>query len=379
MRMEDGMHRRWITAGLLVLLGLTVFALWTKQTTAPAPPAARTDSNLEPSATMIEPQPVHGVSPPIAGNSTTVPAGLRPDAVDDTADKPVLPVESGTVTGHVLLDDAPLAGVTIVLSATEPLEVVSEQPSNERGVFQFEDVPSGIFDLQGEYVAGQRQRPLRVHQQIVVEPGKTTRTTLVFPGAPSTLEGFVTFRGKTVPEAHITGSLVDDASETYFGASTDNAGFYRVENVMPGSIWLDVVVEIVDSGTRKKSIVVEIPPGSVVRQDVAFGGTAVVHGVVDGIGPGEVGEVMLVPAVYAVEVRDLSSLHALRESAVAITSINRDGAYRFGSIEGGRYTAIAVALVREPAPGAAFDECVRTSVSALEALEGEEVREDLQL
>ncbi len=378
MSMKDVARRRWIAVGLVALLGCALIMLWATQRPQPKAPVPHVDAISAPPSPTVEP------NTPIAETSTATTDAIgfaEPVAnhVGDTEERPDGSPETGTVAGQVLLDETPLAGVTIVLSTSDPIQVVNEQQSDERGAFRFEDVPAGILDLQGDYLAGSLERPLRIRQQVVIEPGKTTRTTLAFPGQPSALEGYVTLHGVAVPEAKITGAMVDDATENYFGASTDAEGFYRVENVMPGSVWLDVAVETQGSGTRKTRLEVNVPAGTIVRQDVAFEGTAAVYGVVGGLRSGEVGEVLLVPAVYAVDVRDPSSLQALRDSAVAIASVQSDGTYRFEPIEEGDYTAVTIAYVQEPAPDARFDERVTTAAKPVHVVEGEEAQIDLQI
>ena len=373
-------RRRWIAAGVVVVCGCVGLILWMLRP-QPMVPVAHPDAvSVPPSpAVGLQTPPVergprteaHGVTAVIGGA-----AAVAERAADEGVRQEVQ--ETGTLAGHVAMDGAPLAGVTVVLSTTNSMEVVSQQVSGERGAFQFEDVPSGIYDLQGEYLAGPRERPLRIHQAVVVEAGATTRATLLFPGAPSALEGYVTRHGDPVAEAKISGMMVDDATEDFFGASTNAAGFYRVANIMPGPVWLDVVVDSA-SGSSKQRFEVDVPAGSVVRQDAAFDGTATVYGVVDGIGAGEIGEVMLVPAVYDVNVEDPLSLHALRESAVAIASIDDDGAYRFDSTDAGDYTAVAIVYVQEPLPDAPFHERLTIAASGVRVVEGQEARVDLQL
>jgi hypothetical protein len=378
MSMENAARRRWIAVGLVALIGCAVFMFWTTPRPQPKAPVPHADAISAPPSPTVEPSTPFAKTAPATTDAIGV-ADPVADRVDNEQERPDGSTATGTVAGHVLLGETPLAGATIVLSTTDPLQVVNEQRSDERGAFRFEHVPAGILDLQGEYLAGPLERPLRIHQEVVIEPGKTTHATLGFPGAPSALEGYVTLHGVAVPEAQMTFAMVDDATENYFGVSTDAEGFYRVDNVMPGAVWFDVAVESQGSGTRKQRVVVDVPPGTIVRQDVAFEGTASGYGVVEGLRSGEVGEVLLVPAAYAVDVRDLASLDAVRDVAVAIAPVQSDGTYRLEPIEEGDYTAVTIVYVQEPPPDARFEERVTMAAKPVHVVEGEETRIDLQI
>jgi len=246
----------------------------------------------------------------------------------------------GLVEGYVTNGSEPLGGETVSAGRLVPPRIRKQAITDDSGHYTISGLPPGEVEVIVKVQAEPDTKPVRMQKQATVADGLTTVVDFDFGLASCAVEGYVTVGGQPRQHAEIKGFVTGEGGDSFFHAYSREDGFYTVENVAPGSAWLEITV-LVDGREQRNNIPVEIPPQGRVRQDVDFGGTAVITGAVSGFADGEGGEVLALEGAVDVNAPDFDIMN-MQRIQVASSPIESEGSFVLRNLDEGAYTIVAI-------------------------------------
>ena len=252
----------------------------------------------------------------------------------------------GTVEGYVLKGRNPISRQMVSLNIADRNENVV---TDANGHYRFDRLPAGegavFVHLRGQASGGSQF--LRAQRAVIVAHNRVTRVDFQFSEDDATIEGVVSIEGVPTAHAHVALTLVSSGGEQRTGTNVDANGFYRLENLMPGS----AILEITTRGRgqrRSKTVAFEVQAGQRVLQDIDFGPEAVIAGTVRGGRQGEEVYISVLPGAVEAERPTLEEVQYLAALVTAHAPVSPDGTFEVGNLEPGTYTVVAVAIQGEP-------------------------------
>ncbi len=182
-----------------------------------------------------------------------------------------------SVTGTVRLGNNPLSGASVSLRTAESERTRqsfrASGQSGENGVYALANVPAGNYELSSSL------RGTSVRYNVKID-GLTPQTfDVTFPDRASDsrlarISGNVTINGEParliVAELQCEGDFHYRKQEAFPSAEVPDAGYYVIDDIVPGTINLDLSASD-DSGLRvSRKFVLQVSPGADVPQNVDF-------------------------------------------------------------------------------------------------------------
>jgi len=184
-------------------------------------------------------------------------------------------------------------------------------------------------------------------------PVGTRNADVVMATRPSTIQGYVTRRGRPVTEGGtVTAFPISGPEHQRNSSGIDPSGFYCMKDTPADTH--TVVVEVPGrDGTRGSidSRTVHVGAGQVVRVDFELGGTAGIRGVVSPIEGCNFSGV-LVRKGQATDPFSFETWAALRAQALGWSLCDSDGTYQIGDLPPGTHTVTAVWAPQAGSPAA---------------------------
>ncbi|MCL4694790.1 MAG: carboxypeptidase regulatory-like domain-containing protein, partial [Candidatus Hydrogenedentes bacterium] len=263
----------------------------------------------------------------------------------------VLRNNQGTVSGQVLLDGLPAVGAEVNLMAANLLSPEAaafgtpSQRVKEDGLFRFEDVPEGEYNVSttiGKPTATAPMGDNNLSQKIFVEPGAETEVLLEFPVADASVEGRVLFQGKPVPQGFVVLTVESPEGKQMHMTQLDPDGAYVIAPVAAGTATLRTSVTTGSpfAGISQK-LEFEIAPGDALIRDVEFNGQGTIRGTLSGAPADRQIPLMLVPASVNFSEPTLETVVAVSQESVANAMTTGSGPFEFTAIPPGEYAVLA--------------------------------------
>lgn len=277
----------------------------------------------------------------------------------------------GRIEGTISSEGQPIAGVYISAQKAEILERgdSASGSSDDKGFYRLSALADGDFMVQAYwYNRMDRDRSRSLERTAVVEGGQVTVVDFTFAAADSVIEGLITVNGKPAADAHVSARILSADGEEHSGTKADGQGLYRIEPVPAGYVYLTASVE-----DRQKIVELELASGQTVRQDIAFGESAVLFGTVTGLLPQAENGVALLNGRVSIPANPTAlDVLQLQRLVVKTAAPEANGSYRAEDIEPGLYTVAAYSV-----PPNIID--LRFSYSVLELQSGSETALDFVL
>ena len=294
-------------------------------------------------------------------------AGLEPATLDLTASHPsyapvTLTVSArlgavtradfvlgtgGTVEGYVTKGGQPLEGQTVSLNLANAHQ---NAVTDATGYYAFKRLPEGegtvTVNLRGA-ASGDRRQYLNSQRSVIVADNSVTRADFEFSSQDASVEGVVTVEGVPASQAYVSLTVASSGGEQRTGTRIEANGFYRLENLSPGSASLDVSLRTGREG-RNKTLHFELRAGQRLRQDVDFGPASSVTGTLGGVRSGEQAYIAVVPGEVQMEKPTLEEVQALSSLLSGYAEVSSDGTFVVENLEPGTYTIVGVAIAGEP-------------------------------
>lgn len=266
----------------------------------------------------------------------------------------------GNIEGLVTKGSAPAAGQTVAVSRLTPPRIRKQVVTGPDGRYAVAGIGTGLVDVLAKYREPNSEGgPLRLHRQAEILPGQVTQVDFQFADSYAVLEGTVLANGEPAEFAEIKGTVTNADGQTFLSTTVGEDGHYRIENVMPGSAWMEVTARVGEAELRK-NVAVEIPGEGTVRRDVNFEPASGITGTVQGLRPGEVGQVMAFVSETQLDISTLESVIELERISTGQCDIGDDGSFRIGGLEPGTYTLLALVFQGEADTGDTALNSIRT-------------------
>ncbi len=252
----------------------------------------------------------------------------------------------GTVEGYVRRGGNPLSKQMVSLIVGDRHE---NAVTDSSGHYAFERLPAGegtvIVSLRGQSSAGRQY--MRSQRSVIVADNSVTRADFEFSSQDARVEGVVTVEGVPAPQASVALTISSGGGEQRTGVNVEANGFYRLENLSPGSAILEVSIRG-GRQQRSKTVTFELQAGQRLRQDIDFGPVSAITGTVRGLRAGEQAHVAVLPGEITVEKPTLEDIQAFVSLLSGYTQVASDGTFVVQNIEPGTYTVIGVAISGTP-------------------------------
>lgn len=251
----------------------------------------------------------------------------------------------GAVQGTVMRGVTPLSGQSVAVTRLVPPRARKETVTDDNGFYTIEGLPVGEAEVIAKVsISGERDAvPVRLQRQVVIEDGQSTVADFQFGDASSSIEGAVTVGGRPATIVSIQGFVTGDSGDSFFNASVAGEGVYSIQNLPPGSAWIEATILLDDGRERRKNIPLQIPLGQTIRQDIQFDGAALVHGTIRNLTENESGEVMAVMGAYTFDPTQIDIVD-LEHATCATSTISPQGEYKLADLDAGTYTIIVIAF-----------------------------------
>ncbi|HOD51702.1 MAG TPA: carboxypeptidase-like regulatory domain-containing protein [Candidatus Hydrogenedentes bacterium] len=252
----------------------------------------------------------------------------------------------GAVEGYVTKGGQPVNRQTVSLNVGDRSE---NTVTGTDGYYSFERLPAG----EGSVVVNRRDgtssasQYLRVKRSIIIAENSVTRVDFEFAGENAVVEGVVTVEGGPASQAYIMLGIESGGGDQRTGTNVDANGYYRVENLSPGSATLEVSLR----GGRQRRIKTfsfELQAGQRLRQDIDFGPVASIRGTVRGVRKGEQAHVAVLPGKVEIEKPTLEDVQAFAALVSGYTPVSPEGTFVVENLERGTYTVVGVAIAGTP-------------------------------
>ncbi len=294
-------------------------------------------------------------------------AGLEPGAADLTASHPSYAPATvtittrlgavtradfvlgtgGTVEGYVTKSGQPLEGQTVSLNLSNAHQ---NAVTDATGYYAFRRLPEGegtvTVNLRGQ-ASGDRRQYVNSQRSVIVAENSVTRADFDFSSQDAVVEGMVTVEGAPASQAYVSLTVTSSGGEQRTGTRIEANGFYRLENLSPGSATLDVSLRNGREG-RNKTLHFELRAGQRLRQDVDFGPVSSVTGTLRGVRSGEQAHIAVVPGEVQMEKPTLEDVQALSSLLSGYGEVSADGTFVVENLEPGTYTIVGIAIAGEP-------------------------------
>lgn len=289
--------------------------------------------------------------------------------------------QAGVVEGTIYVGDEPKAGASLRLVGRLPQTQVKTATSDSSGGFRFEGLAAGVVTLTAHFSTGPDGLAVSSRgfaQTVEVIEGQTTTIDFRLPPGEAVVEGKVLRNGAPVPGAEVGLFVAAETGREERRAMTDTDGAYRFEQVPLGPA--EAMAFDPKAGEVARAAF-EVGTAAM-RQDLEFGGGAVVEGRVQGFDGGQGGVIAFRGDVGFDQPLE-SALEQLMSTDPTVlagqATLAPDGAYRLSGLAPGRYTLLAFAHAA-PAEGRAPDPAtVRTATQLVEIDADGSVSVDLSL
>ncbi|MBI2423930.1 MAG: carboxypeptidase regulatory-like domain-containing protein [Candidatus Hydrogenedentes bacterium] len=259
--------------------------------------------------------------------------------------------QGGILEGSVFKGEEPAAGQTVTAIRLAPPRVRKEAVTDAEGRYRIAGVDSGLVEVLAKWrEEGKESSPLRLSQQAEIVPGQATTVDFHFPEAFATLEGSITANGQPVKFAEIKVTVNSAEGQSQSGATAGEDGNFLLENLFPGTAWMEVSARAGQAELRK-NLEVALAAGETAHQEIAFETSSGVSGTVSNLQEGEVGQVSVFPGHVDVDTSTYDSILALDAVKAGESDIDAEGVFLIEGLEPGPYTAVALVFSGESDTG----------------------------
>lgn len=157
---------------------------------------------------------------------------------------------------------------------------------------QIAGVDSGLVDVLAKWKEAGKESALRLQQQAEVVPGQTTTVDFHFPEALAALNRTILANGQPINLAEIKVTVSGPEGQSQSGTTARDDGYFKMEDLLPGTAWLEVTARAGKAGLRK-NVEVELVAGETAHQGIAFQTSSGISGTVSGLQEGDVGQVLV--------------------------------------------------------------------------------------
>ena len=250
--------------------------------------------------------------------------------------------QGGELEGAVFQGDVPAQAQTVVALRLTPPRIRKQAVTDENGRYRISGIGLGLVDVLAKFKdPGSKSDPLRLQRQAEIVAGQTTTVDFHFPAGLATLEGSITANGAPVTFAEIQGTVTTDEGQSFFGSTARDDGYFRIEDIMPGTA-LVVVSARAGQAELRRTISVELAGGETARQDIAFDTASGVTGSVTNLAQGETGQVLALPGHVSVDTSSFEAIVALETLKIGESDLDANGQFSIGGLEPGPYTLVAL-------------------------------------
>jgi hypothetical protein len=261
-----------------------------------------------------------------------------------TVNADIIMGQGAVVDGTIYKGANPVPGQTITVSRILKPRYRREVSTDERGHYTVEGIPPGEVEvyLKSEDVPG--GRTLRFQRTAVVEPGTTTTVDFNLPAAYCAIQGSVSINGQPAANARVKATVTSPAGDTVIGTRSLDDGSFIVENLPPGTAWLEVSSITETDVELSKTIQLTIKEGEHLYQDVSFDSSSSISGAVSNLKPGQGCEVIVFRGNVDVDLADATALLELDPLRAGRAAVGPDGGFEFNNLEPGPYTVAAFVM-----------------------------------
>ncbi len=253
----------------------------------------------------------------------------------------------GAVEGYVSKNGQALEGQTVTLNLVNAHQ---NAVTDSTGYYEFRRLPEGegtvTVSLRGD-ASGDRRQYLNAERSVIVADGQVTRADFEFSSQDAAVEGIVTVEGVPASMAYVSLTVASSSGEQRAGTRIEANGFYRLENLSPGSATLDVSLRTGRDG-RSKSLQFELAAGQQLRQDVDFGPVSSVMGTLRGVRSDEQAHIAVISGEVQMDRPTLEDVQSFLVLMSGYGDVAADGTFVVENLEPGTYTLVGVAILGEP-------------------------------
>jgi hypothetical protein len=217
------------------------------------------------------------------------------------AQSEIVLAQGGRIEGSVSFGNDAVPNALVVAGALGRDGFEKTVSTNGAGEFRIAGLPPGEAEVFVDLPQGEKtDAPVsRLQKRVLLEHKIITRIEFRFPIETSSLEGVIRVGGQAPASATLRGTIVGGGGDSFFYTESRADGFYRVDGLLPGDAWIEVVAITATGSDRRRNFELAIPEGALIRHDIEVRGQGMITGIVLGLDEGETGEVMVLPASIA--------------------------------------------------------------------------------
>ena len=266
------------------------------------------------------------------------PSGTRPSHVKITLKR------GGRLEGSVTMAGAPVAGGRVSIWHEDLGTNWGETETNTGGTYAIEDVPEGLVTVmlqQPGSLAPYSERSAH-RNGVTVADGKTTQVDFAFPSGNSRVSGQVTVLGERAEEGSLVILMETAAGTERSRTRVRGDGQFAFWDVPAGPATLIAHVRDGETEWKTKTVSIQVTEAEDIEVNIAFSGSAVIAGRVEGIEPFERGSVRVVAGAVNIQAFDANTWAALETATQGSANIqNGQTGYAIRGLEPGTYTVLA--------------------------------------
>ena len=273
--------------------------------------------------------------------------------------------QGGELEGTVWKGDAAAAGQTVVALRLSPPRIRKQAVTDAEGRYTIAGIGLGLVDVLAKWKGPDSNAPpQRLRRQAEIAAGGTTVVDFHFPEGVAVLEGNITSNSEAVAFAEIQGTVATDEGQSSFSFTARDDGFFRIENIVPGTAWVRVTARA-GQAERQQSFAIELREGETAYHEVSFDTASGVEGQVSNLAPGEVGQVLVLPGHESVDTSTFEAILELDGIKSGESEIDGTGRFTIIGLEPGLYTIIALVFSEDADTGAGAMGSVRIAVQPI--------------
>ena len=276
----------------------------------------------------------------VAGSTEIAP---RPGA---TIQAQIVLDQGGVIEGMVRAGQEPVAGhvVEVKVPGGFPRRPLSARTGPE-GRYTIVDVPAGEVNVRTTIPSDGPGSSRFVTERALVESGQVTVVDFDFSAVSAAIEGYVLIDGRPARQGWVAIAVSGELGQDSYTAPLQANGYYRADNLLPGSATVLASAEDGHGVRRRKTLDLEVAQGEIIRQDFFFEQAATVYGVLGGLSEDEQGTVFAVTGKPDVlNVTSLEGLLNFQNLIAATTEVDPEGRFQLYGLDPGVYTVVGVAV-----------------------------------